>query len=266
MIHEYEIAVTKQLGARAIEAAKLHAIVKFPEESCGFIVGGRYVPCENRHPKPLEFFRIEEAHFDTAMRAGQVTAIVHSHPNGPIFPSHADMMQQIATDVPWVIVSLNETGIHKIVAWGGDLPIAPVIGRPFLHGVLDCYSLIRDVFRLGRVELLKQGVHWPHDPILLADIARADEWWKTGDDLYSANFAPWGFKVINRVEAAAGDVFLIKYGNETQNPQGQLNHGGVMLDHGQILHHLTSRPSGREPNSIWARAADLWVRYEGKPS
>lgn len=271
MIHAHEVAVLKWLGSQAIEAAKAHALAEFPKESCGFLMKpwtgasrpAEYIACENKHETPESHFRIEDPRFDAAVASGELLAVVHSHPNGPMFPSHADMLAQIANDVPFVIVTLNETGIHKVIAWGDALPIAPVIGRPFLHGVLDCYSLIRDTFRLGREELLKQGIHWPFDPIVLPEVPRQDDWWKDGDDLYSAHFEKFGFRVINRVEAQPGDVFLKAFGDSSRNPKGQLNHGGMLLEHGQILHHLTTRLSAREPGSIWARAADLWIRYEG---
>jgi proteasome lid subunit RPN8/RPN11 len=266
MIHEYESLVATKLGAKALEAAKQHAIHEFPNESCGFIARGRYIACENKHVTPATHFKIDDERYDRAVANGTLKAVVHSHPNGPIFPSHADMMGQLTTDKPWVIISLNEIGIHKIVAWGGELPIAPVIARPFLHGVFDCMSLIRDVYRTGRTELLKQGVHWPFEPIPFADVAREDNWWQGEADLYTANFAKWGFKKITMSEVQAGDVFLIAVGDRRANPQQKLNHGGVLLEHDQILHHLPTRPSARTPAGVWARAADMWVRYEGLPA
>lgn len=270
MILEYEIAVTKQLGAQALEAAKMHARAEFPNESCGFIAdthgGPLYVPCENKHPTPATHFRIESSDYDDALKANSVLAVVHSHPNGPIYPSQADMMQQIASDVPFAIISLNSEVIGKVVAWGGNLPVPPIIARPFLHGILDCYSLLRDTFRLGRDELLKQGIHWPHPPIELADVARDDDWWQAGDDLYAKNFELFGFKRINRAEVQPGDVFLLALGNERTNPKKQINHAGMLLEHNQILQHLPNRVSQRTPVGVWGNAADNWIRYEGKTS
>lgn len=269
MIEAYRALVTQHIGAAALEAAKAHARAEFPKESCGFIARPRlsdepvYIACENAHPTPTTHFEIIDPRFERTLQAERVVAIVHSHPNGPAAPSHADMVQQVVSDVPWVIITLNEDAFGETIAWGGDLPIAPVIARPFVHGVLDCYALLRDVFRLGHDELLKQGVHWPLPPILLPEVPRADDWWETDDDLYMTHFAKFGFRVINRVEARAGDVFLMKVG---KNPLSKINHAGVLLEHDQVLQHFSTSPSGRRATGLWAANANIWLRYEGQPS
>jgi proteasome lid subunit RPN8/RPN11 len=266
MIEEYQAIVVAFLGASALEAAKIHAIAEFPKESCGFIADGAYVACENKNPTPDKEFTIQDPRYDEAVTAGKLQAIVHSHPNGPLQPSELDMSQQIATNTPWVIIMLNEKGIHKLIAWGGKLPIAPVISRPFVHGVFDCYSLIRDIFRLGKDELAKQGVSWPLSPILLPEVARADNWWSGTDDLYVDHLSKVGFKQISRSEAQPGDGFLAALGDTRNNPGKRLNHAAVLLEKDQILHHFPTRLSARTPAGIWAKVADMWVRYEGPTS
>lgn len=263
MIVEYQAEVLAFLGATPIAAAKIHADAEFPKESCGFIANGKYVACKNRADEPEKFFKIEDDRYDAAIKAGTLTAVVHSHPNGPLVPSELDMAQQIVSDVPWVIITVNETGCDKIVAWGDALPVPQVIGRPFVHGILDCYTTLRDVFRLGSDELLKQGVHWPSAPILIPQVPRGDGWWTQGDNLYQTRFESYGFKPIKHCEARPGDCFLIAIGDRVINPKKQLNHTGVLLEHDQILHHMPTDLSRRIPAGPWARAADLWLRYEG---
>lgn len=263
MIEAYEQTVTAFLGAQAIADAQAHALAEFPKESCGFIAQGVYFSCENRHEDPTKEFEIQDDRYDTAVAAGLVSAIIHSHPYGPLVPSELDMSQQIATGVPWGIIMLNETGVYKMVAWGGNLPIAPVIGRPFIHGIFDCYSLVRDVFRLGKDGMAAQGISWPHAPIELPEIARADNWWKGEDDLYVAHLAPAGFKVISRSEAREGDGFLCALGDRRTNPNKRLNHAALIVERDQVLHHFTDNLSARRAAGAWARAAELWVRYEG---
>lgn len=263
MIEQYTHDVIKWAGVAAVEAAKAHAIAEFPKESCGFIAGGEYVACENKHEDPLAYFKIDDARYDLAVAEGRLQAVVHSHPDGPIFPSHADMAQQIACDVPFIIVSLNETGIHKLVAWGNQLPIAPIIGRPFVHGIFDCYAAVRDVYRLGRDRLREQGAYWPLEPIYLPEVPRDDNWWQSGQDLYADHLEIVGFKQITRSEARPGDAFLIKIGGRQGNPHDRLNHAGVLMEHDQIYHHTPMRISSRVPAGLWANAADMWVRYTG---
>lgn len=262
-MNPFEKALIDFTGDPAMQAACDHALAEFPRESCGFITGKKYVACDNQAKDPLADFVIDDPRYERAMKAGKVKAIIHSHPNGPIFPSGRDMQQQIATDVAWIILTVNETGVTHRVAWGGKLPTAPVIGRPFVHGIFDCYSIIRDTFALGQETLAEQGIGWPMPPIALDDYARNDNWWEAGDDLYSQNFEKQGFRVITRADVRPGDAFLMKLGDRARNPQGRLNHAGLLIGHELVLHHLPGRLSRREPAGMWARAADLWLRYEG---
>jgi proteasome lid subunit RPN8/RPN11 len=263
MIEAYEQTVLTFFGASAIEAAKAHAISEFPKESCGFIAAGEYVACENKHNEPTTEFEIQDDRYDQAVAAGTLQAVIHSHPYGPLVPSELDMTQQIATDVPWVIIMLNENGVHKLTAWGGNLPMAPIIGRPFIHGIFDCYSLVRDVFRLGKDGMAAQGISWPHPPIELPEVPRADNWWQGEDDLYVAHLAPAGFKQINRSEVQEGDGFLCALGDRRSNPNKRLNHAGLIVERDQVLHHFTDNLSARRAAGAWTRGAEMWLRYEG---
>lgn len=262
MIEQFKADVTARFGAAVIDAAKAHARAEFPKESCGFVVAGNYVACENKSDEPTKHFVIEDELFDEAMLAGKVDAIVHSHPGGQIFPSEHDMRQQMATNVPWAIIPLNDTSFGDITCWGDDLPVAPLVGRPFVHGIFDCYSLVRDVFRLGGETLSKEGIVWPGKPVELPEVPRADNWWQSGADLYIDYLEPQGFKPISMSEARPGDGFLISLGDSRANPKKRLNHAGLLLGDGMILHHLPTRLSRREPAGLWGRAADLWVRNE----
>lgn len=258
---QYRAMLEAHFGRFAIAAAEADAREQFPRESCGFITADGYIACANKAKTPEQHFEIRDRRLTAALKRDAVLAIVHSHPNGPIFPSEHDMRQQLAMDVPWVIVSLNEDTTNAIVAWGDALPRVPLIGRPFLHGIFDCYSTVRDVFRAGREELLKEKIDWPFEPIELPECARADEWWKTDDDLYMTNFAKHGFRQITRAEVRAGDVFLMRLGDSRGNPKNKINHAGVLLGREQILHHLPRRLSARVPAGLWANAADMWIRY-----
>lgn len=252
----------------ALRDARAHARSEYPREACGVIVDGKYLPMTNLAADPslhregdmscecaLCSFRMSER----AMVEHDVQAVVHSHPGGPAHPSQADMQQQLATDVAWIILTLDEERDGPAVAWGGDCPRENLIGRHFIHGIADCYEIIRDVFALGRESMAAQGMDWPLDPIELPQVPRDDAWWlKEHDDLYESNFRPFGFTEIAASEARPGDVFL---GRINSN---RLNHGGVLLGGNLILHHLPNRLSRREPAGIWARAAEKWIRYTGE--
>lgn len=256
--------------AKAFEDAKLHARAEFPNESCGLIVNGAYIACENIR-SPEETHEEEnpncgcklcsfEIHRDLIVHYGdRIEMIVHSHPNGNRYPSRADMEGQLATDVPWAILVLDaERIIDKPTMWGDALPIAPVIGREFIHGVHDCFSLIRDAYRLGKEGLEAQGIFgWPYPPVTFPITPREDAWWEGEEDLYDANWAKHGFVEVDSSEARPGDVFLMKIRSQKNN------HGGVLVGEGTLMHHLPNRLSRREPAGLWGRQASRWLRYAG---
>lgn len=248
------------LNAEAVKAAQLHALEAYPKESCGVVVDEVYHRCENVAENPELDFKIsvqEYARFDSM---GVLKAVIHSHPNALAAPSAADMQGQIASGVVWGIVSTDGERASEPFLWGDQLPIAPIIGRPFIHGISDCFSLIRDCFRLGKVELAKQGVtEWPYDPVVFPIYPRNDEWWAHGENLYEDNFGKIGWREITQDQVRPGDAFMLKVKSD------KLNHAGLYIGNGLILHHLPTRVSRREPVGIWARSADIWLRWEGLP-
>jgi len=260
-----------ELYQDAIQAAKAHARAEYPREACGLIVGTRYLACENlaepveahregddECPCKLCAFVIDPKVYQQQLVTGQLKAVVHSHPNGPFFPSRSDMLAQVNSGVTWAIIALDEERIADPVVWGGDVPIPPMVGRRFLHGVTDCYSLIRDAYALGKDALAEQGIEeWPFPPIKLPEFPRDDDWWNRGFNLYDEGSAEVGFVEISSHEAKPGDVFLGQIRSDKNN------HAGLLIGGGLILHHLPNRLSRREPAGIWGRHATKWIRYRG---
>ncbi len=190
---------------------------------------GAYLRLQNISPEPTEAFRVAPAEWVRVL--SEAAAVVHSHPDGNAYPSHADMAGQIASGLPWVIT--HETGAF---GWGGQgRPL--LLGRPFRFGVTDCYSLIRDHFALRGIDL--------------PDFPRQWEFWSDGDDIYTEGFPQAGFRVIGEGPEAAwdakpGDVLL--YRLRAKIP----NHGAVYLGSNTILHHLASR-EGYDPTRLSCR-------------
>lgn len=257
--------------AGALNKAADHARAAYPAESCGLVIGGRYIACENA-ALPAEqhtgedgcgcclcSFSIKDEVY--LQHSGKIQMVVHSHPNGPAHPSKADMESQMATDVAWAIIPLDENRIGKTVVWGGDCPMAPVIGREFVHGIWDCYSAIRDVFKLGKDALEAQGIEgWPYAPVDLPVYPRDDQWWTDGEsNFYEEKPQEIGFIEVSREDVRPGDVFLCRVHSS------RLNHGGVLLGNNLILHHLPRRLSRREAAGIWAHSAEKWIRLKGAP-
>jgi len=237
------------------KAAREHARAEYPNESCGLVVGGFYIPCRNAATDPSQDFVIHPQDQKKAFARGRTQMVIHSHPNGPMSPSESDMIGQIRSGVPWAIVPIDEDRIGELLVWGDDENIPPLLGRTFQHGITDCYTVVRDAYRLGREGCAKEGIDWPLDPILLGEVPRGDQWWAEGKDLYS-HFEEFGFRKINFSEIRPGDAFLIKVHSKV------LNHAGVLVGGGMILQHFPNRLSSRVPAGLWARNADIWLRHE----
>lgn len=236
-------------NAAMIEASRRHAMVCYPEEAVGAVTPNGYEPLRNVHPDPGRFFDCHEE-LAPILQAGDLRALIHSHPNGPFGPSETDMAQQLAMAIPWGITVCDGTASADPWFWGDGIPTPPLEGRSFRHGPSgsdgkgDCFALIRDWYRIER------GVH-------LADWPRSDEWWKAGRDFYRTNYREWGFEPINGDTARRGDVWFMQILSNVPN------HGAIYLGEGKILHHLPSRLSRVEPAINWRRQVCEQVRYAG---
>ncbi len=242
-------------NASVMEAMRAHAVSDYPHECCGLVVGDKYQPTDNIHGTPTIAFKIADETMTQAIKGGQLQAVIHSHPGGPEYPSATDMTAQSATAVPFVIIPVYD-GPDGIAAhdpfWFGDdcRPIPELIGRPFRHGVTDCYSIIRDWYRL-------------ECEITLPDYPRDWEWWQMGGDLYSHYCSAAGFVEIAADVVRMGDIALIQIRAEV------INHAGVYIGDGLLLHQLgmskpfdPSRLSCREPVTRWRNHIRRWVRYQ----
>lgn len=233
----------------------------YPEEMCAFIVQGQLVPVKNIHENPTEFFKISTEDQDEYLDV--CSHFIHSHPDWHPCPSEEDMRQQIATGVPWGIVGLDGTVCSKVIVFGDQVQPPPLLpegglpGRFFIHGITDCYSAIRDWYKIEK-------------NILLKEIPRSWEWWKDSQDLYKDNFELVGFRQVNpeiirQQGPQIGDVALACVGMGVK----KLNHAGVYVGSGLLYHHLTakepfdmSRIAKREPVQKYYDYIKMWVRYD----
>lgn len=233
---------------RTVRAIEAHAIAEYPRECCGVVVmDGRkevYLPCHNAAPEGHQgdYFEIDDREYAEAEKVGRVVAVVHSHPDMPARPSEADRVMCEEMEIPWVVVSVRKgldgavyaDGIERIQPQGYR---APLVGREFYHGVLDCYAIIRDYYAREM-------------DTALPDFARQDKWWEGDQELYLDNFRAAGFEALPDGEPLCrGDVILMQHYSK------RVNHGAVYLDdrypsgvkgaalRGLMLHHLYGRPS-----------------------
>ena len=228
-----------QLTATIQHAIKQHAAEVFPQECCGVIVNGVYLPCRNI-AQGLDQFEIHHQDLADAEDLGEIEAYVHSHPNASARASELDLIQIELHQKPWVICAYPDIEFQVYAPNGYR---APLVGRNYHHGWQDCYALIRDYYQreLG---------------IAIPDFERIDRWWEdpAHASLYLDNFSKAGFYEVDSIQR--GDVLICRVGR-TEHP----NHAVVYLANDAelqseqtepcigsalILHHPYQRKSVRE--------------------
>lgn len=238
-----------------LEEVRSHAARDYPREACGLVIvergRERYVPCRNVATTAAEHFVLPADDYAAAEDRGEVLAIVHTHPDAPAAPSEADRVSCEASGLPWHILSWPQGELRTIEPCGYE---APLVGRPYVHGVLDCWSLIRDWYARER-------------GIVLPDFDRRDAWWNDGaSDLYTQHCDAAGGRVIwqagDHVSAASvlepGDVILM----QIRSGNGVPNHGAVYTGDTRILHHPYGRLSTRDVyGGYWHECTRRIVRY-----
>ena len=222
-----------------------HALEHYPKEACGLIlnISGKpqYRPCKNIAESQTDFI-LDPEDYIRCEDEGDIIAVVHSHCNVSPKPSQADLVSCEISGLPWIIVSVPEKVWHYFEPSGFK---APLIGRVFSHGVLDCYSTIRDGMRE------KFGVEIP-------DFERGEYWWEKGGNLYLDNFQSAGFTQIIDGSLNEGDVLLMMVG-KTKVP----NHGALYLGKNTILHHVQNRLSCRDVyGGYWMKHTTHVLRHK----
>lgn len=94
-------------------------------------------------------------------------------------------------------------------------------GRPFIHGMFDCYTLVRDYYKRT------------FSIFLPTNIQRDWEWWSKGENLYLENAKDCSFEEVNDIKKH--DILLMKINSPVPN------HAAIYLGEEKILHHMAGR-------------------------
>jgi len=233
---------------------KKHAEGQAPNEMCGFIVDDNFIPYTNKADEPEANFKLSGKDFIDASMRGEIKCVVHSH-NNCDWVSKADQIEQQKHKIPFGVVFLKNNKYSNIIFWGDQLLVQDLIGRPFIHGVYDCYGLVRDYYRT------KCGVN-------MLEHFREMDWWDHKKDDKGNIIEPAenvlidGIKKEDAYEVSLNDIkehdlifFKIK---------GHFcNHTAVYLGKDLILHHMFDRLSNREPIGRYRRFITNIFRLRG---
>ena len=216
------------------ETALLHAKDQDPKESCGLLLNKKgkekYYPCNNLSMTQHQCFIIDPIDYVKADNLGEIIAIVHSHPITPPTPSQADRISCEHSNLPWYIVN------PKTEQWADLKPEGykpELCGRPWVWGITDCWSLVRDWYKEEKnIELIDYERSMTPEEFLKNPLF----------EKYAKNT---GFRELANDEALKkGDVLLMSILHPT------LNHVAIFLGD-MVLHHLADRLSCKEPYSEW---------------
>jgi cell wall-associated NlpC family hydrolase len=216
-----------------------------PKEACAFVIDGKLVQVVNHSSTPTDTFELSIQ--DSALQL-KAQAFLHSHPNGSLSPSSLDMISQKSANLPFGIVTCTVDSC-SIPVFLSDANLAiPLLERKFIHGIFDCYSLIRSYY-------------FQKKNITIPDFARDNKWWDappdTYQDLYLKNFEKANFKAIPKTEELKeGDVILMNLMSGSI-----VSHAAIYLGNGLILHHLNDRISREDHAPSWKKFFHTVVRY-----
>ena len=214
--------------------ALVHAKDQDPKESVGLLLNirgkERYYPCENLAITSHQHFILNPEDYVKADNLGEITAVVHSHPISTPEPSQADKVSCEQSKLPWYIVNPTTEQWAYVEPTGYE---APLLGRQWVWGVTDCWSLIRDWYKEEKNIELRD---WDR-PTTLEEF--------NNKPLFEACAWRTNFRELRPDEKLEnGDVLLMSILHPT------LNHVALFFE-GDVIHHLTDRLSCREPYSEW---------------
>lgn len=222
-----------------------HAFQVSPEEACGVIIVKRgknfYIPCENIAINKTNDFIINPKDYANAEDIGDIIYIVHSHPVTDPVPSQIDLINIEKTKIPWIIIN---PGTGKYTVTNPSSYTLPLIGRDFKHGLVDCYTLVRDYYK----EILN---------IELNDYKRPDEWWNTTNlNLYIDHYEKEGFVQVLDSSLQEHDLIFMRIGSDKDN------HAAIYIGNNMILHHPMNRLSSRDIyGGWWQKVTSIVIRH-----
>lgn len=226
----YFQSLKSQMKLNNYNEFKHHILDCYPNEGCGFVIDDVFVPCKNVSKEPLMNFEISNDDYLNASLTGKLTGLLHSHCIRedllPILdncrPTYMDLCTAGTTALEMGIVATNGTKSTKLVVFNSNAP-EPLIGRPYLESVYDCYTLVRDYFLINKQVKL---------PIIPRDVS----WRKTSPTLFNDNlhlFLDLGFKKVeHKNELKEGDALLFSH-----NMKNTIDHSGVYVGNGKYIHH-----------------------------
>ena len=229
------------------ESFKKYAQDQIPNEACGLlaIIDGKetFWPCKNLAEGKHEFFMLDPDDWAECEDTGEIIGVIHSHPVGAAIASDADKASCEHIGFPYYIYSVNQDYWICIEPTGWKAP--SLIGRKFIWGKYDCWSIISDWYLETKNIKLKE---WKR-PKTLKEFSE--------NPLFEKGLPLTGFKKQASNDCLQmGDVLLFK------GAKGKASHVAVYIGDSMILNHNFKGLSCRQPITLGCQKALLGVyRY-----
>lgn len=240
-----------KLTKKSLKEISSHSESCYPEECCGVItLDGRaqkVLRAENEHPDDrTKYFKIPAPFYVKCRNeADSIIAIYHSHPNGPRNFSIDDIAISEVLETPIVMMEWPKGDyIYYEPKHKGKMSY---LARPFVLGILDCYTLIRDYY------LRELDIHLPRD-------SKSYPWWEKGESLYLDNVVKYFNEVDGLENIQVHDCVLMHMVSKVPE------HGAIYVGDSKILHHpignlsrhsVFSRFYQEKVHSVW-RHKSMW--------
>ena len=223
--------VNKELTSLMQEAAARN----YPEEACGLVIlkGKKTIAieCKNIAEKPNEHFMIDAQEYGDAADQGEIIGVWHTHPETSPKPSPADLAACENSELPWFILAVHKAeGEFTFSEVTVTEPTGFEMGyleRPYVFGVFDCYTLVRDYYKR------EFSIH-------LNEYPRVESFWAKGKNFFADNFAKEGFVRVEGSDYQVGDLLIMQSGAVLPN------HIAIYIGDDKILHHCHGRLSRRD--------------------
>jgi proteasome lid subunit RPN8/RPN11 len=225
-----------------------HVLACYPQEACGIVLDNVFIPLENIADNPGDSFRISADYYEQYQDTMQ--AVIHSHTHiehelDPRTPSLEDMKGADATDIPWGIVHCDGTNLSEIL-WFNTTEVPPLLNRPYIPNVYDCFTLVRDFYR--QEYDIDLGLHPRPAKWDSWDISYIWKWMEIWKDI----FIPLEEEDVPRY----GDVVLFHIGSTYPT------HLGICISDETMIHHLYNKYSCEDKIHRWKRQIGGIYRYK----
>jgi proteasome lid subunit RPN8/RPN11 len=212
---------------------KQQALRENPNECCGLVYlegnSPTAVPLKNVDADPANFFTIDPKDYLKTSLLGKIQGYYHSHIKESAF-SDFDLLMAEKLNLTAVMYCLADDKFYEYSPIGRELPF---VGRQYVTGAIDCFSLVRDyynkIYNIILPDFENEYRLIEHKP----DHPDNDRCHNVLPEYFEKN----GFTKVSEVKE--GDVILMN----TPNILSPV-HCCIYKEHNQILHH----PFGKKSN------------------